>query len=141
MIKSRTRDFSDQNTAQVTTGINHGMDWMRVVAEQSLNLSKAAFDGFLTSAGNTTGTLDHQTPGIRDRSISLAAEALANTYDFAQKVVRAREPSEFFQLQGEFLGRQLNILADQTKGLGQIMMQGANATQHAATEHLRSAAE
>jgi hypothetical protein len=123
------------------TGTDHAMDWMRVVAEQSLNLSKAAFEGFLTSASKTTGTIDHQATEIRERSISLATEALANTYDFAQRVVRAREPQEFLQLQGEFLGRQMNILADKTKELGQIIVQGANATQRAATEHMRKAAE
>jgi hypothetical protein len=141
MVKSTTRDFVGQNTQRVMTDTNHAMDWMRVVAEQSLNLSKAAFEGFLTSSSKTTGTIDQQASGIRDRSISLAAEALANTYDFALRVVRAREPQEFLQLQSDFLGRQLNILADQTKELGQIMVQGANATQRAATEHMRSAAE
>jgi hypothetical protein len=55
--------------------------------------------------------------------------------------VRASEPQEFLQLQGDFLGRQLNILADQTKELRQIMVQSANATQKAATEHMRGAAE
>jgi hypothetical protein len=59
----------------------------------------------------------------------------------ALRVVRAREPQEFLELQGDFLSRQLNILADQTKELGQIMVQGVNATQGAATEHMRSAAE
>jgi hypothetical protein len=141
MAKSTTRDFVDQNTQRVMTGTDHAMDWMRGVAEQSLSLSKAAFEGFLTSASKTTGTIDHQASGIRERSISLAVEALANTYDFAQRVVRAREPQEFLQLQGEFLSRQMNILADQTKELGQIMVQGANSTQRAATEHMRRAAE
>jgi hypothetical protein len=140
MVKSTIRDSVDQNQ-RVMTETNHAMDWMRVVAEQSLNLSKAAFEGFLTSASKTTGTIDHQVSGIRERSISLAAEALANTYDFALRVVRAKEPQEFLELQGDFLGRQLNILADQTKELGRIMVQSANATQRAATEHMRSAAE
>jgi hypothetical protein len=104
MVKSTIRDSVDQNQ-RVMTETNHAMDWMRVVAEQSLNLSKAAFEGFLTSASKTTGTIDHQVSGIRERSISLAAEALANTYDFALRVVRAKEPQEFLELQGDFLGR------------------------------------
>ena len=136
MVGATTRD-----TQRVTTGTNHGMDWMRVVAEQSLNLSKAAFEGFLTSTRQTSGAIEHQASGIRERSISLAAEALGNTYDFAQRVVHAREPQEFLQLQGEFLSRQTKMLADQTKELGQIMVQGANATQRAATEQMRKAAE
>src|ERR1700704_371411 len=125
MVKSTIRDFVDQNTQRVITETNHAIDLMQVVAEQSLSLSKAAFEGFFTSATKTTGTIDHQSSGIRERSISLATEALANTYDFAQRVARAREPQEFLQLQGEFLSRQMSILADQTMELGQVMVQGA----------------
>jgi hypothetical protein len=115
-------------------------DWMRAVAELSLNVSKAALEGFLTSARKTSGTIEDQASGIRERSISFAAETLANTYDFAQQVMRARDPQKFLQLQGEFLSRQTKILANQTKELGQIMMLGANATQRAATEQMRKSA-
>jgi hypothetical protein len=55
--------------------------------------------------------------------------------------VHTREPQEFLQRQGEFLSRQTKLLADQTKELGQIMVRGANATQRAATEQMRDAAE
>jgi hypothetical protein len=51
------------------------------------------------------------------------------------------DDSRHSQLQGEFLSRQTKILADQTKEWGQILMQGANATQRAATEQIRKAAE
>ena len=136
MVEATNRD-----TQRVMTETNHEMDWMWVVAEQSLNLSKAAFEGFLTSTRQTSGAIEHQASGIRKRSISLAAEALGNTFNFAQCVVHAREPQEFLQLQGEFLTRQTKMLADETRKLGQIMLQGANATQRAATEQMRKAAE
>jgi hypothetical protein len=48
----------------------------------------------------------------------LAEETLSNTFDFAQKLVRMREPQELAQLQSEFVSRQAQVLGDQTKELG-----------------------
>ena len=58
--------------------------------------------------------------------MSLAEETFLNTFDFAQKVVRAREPQELAQLQNEFVGWQTQVVVDQAKELGQTMMQQAN---------------
>jgi len=41
-------------------------------------------------------------------------------------LVRMREPQELAQLQSEFVSRQAQVLGDQTKELGQSMMQGAD---------------
>ena len=40
-----TMDFAQQNTERAT-------DWMRAIAEQNLNQSRAAFEGLLTVARN-----------------------------------------------------------------------------------------
>jgi hypothetical protein len=37
-----------------------------------------------------------------------------------------KEPQELAQLQSEFVSRQAQVLGDQTKDLGQSIMQGAN---------------
>jgi hypothetical protein len=73
--------------------------------------------------------------------MSLANETLANTFDFANKAVRVKEPREAFRLQSEFLGRQVQTLADKTNELGQIIAQGANAASRTAAEQMRRAAE
>jgi hypothetical protein len=58
--------------------------------------------------------------------MSLGEQTLSNTFDFAQKLFRIREPQELAQLQSEFLSRQARVLGDQTKELGQSFMQEAN---------------
>jgi hypothetical protein len=58
--------------------------------------------------------------------MSLAKETFLNTFDFAQKVVRAREPQELAQLESEFVAPQTQAVVDQAKVLGQAMMQQAN---------------
>ena len=113
-----TMDFARQNTEQAT-------DWMRAIAEQNLNQSKAAFEGLLSVARNAVRDVDQQTAVICDHSMSFAAETLSNALDFAHKLLRMREPQEFAQIQGEFVSRQAQLLGDQTKELGQKIMQGA----------------
>ena len=50
--------------------------------------------------------------------MSLAAETLSNTFDFAHNIVHAREPQELLQLQSEFISRQAQAVAEQSKELG-----------------------
>jgi hypothetical protein len=113
-----TMDFARQNTEQAT-------DWMRAIAEQNLNQSKAAFEGLLSVARNAVRDVDQQAAVICEHSMSFAEETLSNTFDFAHKLLRMREPQEFAQIQGEFVSRQAQLLGDQTKELGQKIMQGA----------------
>jgi hypothetical protein len=136
-----TRNFADQSTERAVQTGTDGMDWMRMVAEQSLNLSKAAFEGYFTTARKTAESINHQASEIRERSISLATEALSNTFDFANRVVRVKEPQDVLQIQSEFLSRQVQTLAEQGKELGQIMMQNVNAASRTAVEQMRGAAE
>src|SRR5215467_13541081 len=129
-----TMDFARQNTEQAT-------DWIRAIAEQNLDQSRAAFEGLLKVARSAVREVDQQTAAICEHSISLADETLANTFDFAHKLVRMKEPQELIQLQSEFVSRQARLLGDQTKELGQRMVKGvqdtAKATRAAAAEASR----
>ena len=115
-------DFAQQNTEQVMQATN----WMHAIAEQNLNQSRAAFEGLLAIARNAVRGVDKQTTAICEHSLSLAEETLSNTFDFANRLVRMKEPQEFAQIQTEFLSRQAQLLGNQTKGLGQSIVQGAS---------------
>jgi len=131
-------DFAQQNTERAS-------DWIRAIAEQNLDQSRAAFEGLLTVARNAVREVDQQTTAICQHSISLAEETLTNTFDFAHKLVRVKEPQELVQLQSEFVSRQAQLLGDQTKELGQRMVKGvqgtAKATREATTESSRRQSE
>jgi len=122
-------DFAQQNTDRAT-------DWMRAIAEQNLNQSKAAFDGLLTVARKAVRDVDQQTAAICEHSMTFAEETLSNTFDFAHKLMHMKEPQELAQIQSEFGSRQAQLLGDQTKELGQAIMQGA----HEAAKTVREAA-
>jgi hypothetical protein len=112
-----TIDFARQTTEQAA----QTTDWMRAIAEQNLNQSKAAFEGLLTIARSAVSGVDQQAAFMRD-SMLFAEETLENTFDFAHKLVRMKEPQEFTQIQTEFVRRQAQVLA----GSGQRIVQEVN---------------
>ena len=122
-----TMDFAQQNTEQST-------DWMRATAEQNINQSRAAFEGLLTVAHKAVREVDQQAAAICEHSMTFAEETLSNTFDFAHKLMRMKEPQELAQIQSEFVNRQAQLLGDQTKELGQRIMQGAQEAAKTARE-------
>ena len=125
-----TLNFAQQNTERAVQATN----WMRAIAEQNLNQSKAAFEGLLTIARNAVRGVDQQAAAIREHSMLFAEETLSNTFDFAHKLFRMREPQEFAQIQTEFVSRQAQVLGDQTKELGERIMQGVDDAAKTALE-------
>ena len=121
MAKS-TMDFAQQNNERAVQATN----WVCAIAEQNLNQSKAALEEFLTVSRNAVRGVDRQAAAICENSFSLAEETLSNTFDFANKLVRMKEPQEFAHIQSEFLSGQAQLLGDQTRELGQSIMQGAS---------------
>ena len=51
--------------------------------------------------------------------MAYAEQNMASTFDFAQKLMRAKDPAEVMRLQSEFLGRQMQTLSAQVQELGQ----------------------
>ncbi len=119
-------DFAERNTERTVQATNYGMDWLREVAEQNLDQSKASVEALGIATRKAVDALDQQTSAIVGGSMSAAEETLSNTFDFLHKLVRMKDPQELAQLQSEFVSRQARVLADQTKEFGQTLMQGAS---------------
>jgi hypothetical protein len=120
---------------------NEGMEWFRMMAEQSLNLSKAALEGYIATTRRTADTVNNQAAEIRERSLSLANEALSNTFEFANRVMHVKDPQEIVRLQSEFLSRQVQTLSEKANELGQLVAQGVNAASRSVAEQMHKAAE
>jgi hypothetical protein len=125
MAKGPT-DFAQQHTERAVQVTNYGMTWMREIAEQNLSQGKIALDGLLMITRKAADGIDQQACALRQRSLSLAEETLSNSFDFAQKLMRVKEPHELAQLQSEFVSRHAQMLGDHTKELGQSIVQGVN---------------
>jgi hypothetical protein len=91
----------------------------------SPSYSKASAETLVIATHKAVYALDQQTSAVLGRSM-LAAEETSNTFDFLHKLVRMKDPQELAQLQSEFISRQAQVLADQTKEFGQTLMQGTS---------------
>jgi hypothetical protein len=126
MAKS-TMDFAQQNTERAVQATN----WVRAIAEQNINQSRAALEGLLTIARNAVPSVDRQSSAIWEHSIAAAKQTLSNAFDFAHKVIRIKEPQELVQIQSDFVSQQAQMFGDQTKELGQRMMEGVQEIEKA----------
>jgi len=105
MSKSAT-DFAERNTERAVQATNYGMDWLREVAEQNLDRSKASVEALVIATRKAVDALDQQTSVIRGRSMLAAEETLSNTFDFLHKlIVRMKDPQQLAQLHNEFVSR------------------------------------
>ncbi len=97
---------------------------VRDFAEKSVEQARKAFEGFSGAAQKaltSTTDLPMVPPGAKDVGVKAFAFAEANVnaaFDLAQKLVKAKDPQEVFQLQAEFVKSQLANIQEQTKELG-----------------------
>src|SRR5215813_2544818 len=93
---------------------------MRAFAEQSVEQARKAFDGFMTAAQN--GAKD-----VRQKAMGFAEKNVAMSFEFAQKLVHARDIEEVTRLQTEFVQRQMQALAEQAQELAQTATRAMGA--------------
>ena len=99
---------------------------LRAFAEQSVAQARKAFDGFIQAANQAMGQMqDHAKAAhsgatdIAHKSMSYAEQNVAATFDFAQKLMHAKDAAEVMGLQSEYLSRQMQTLSAQVQDLGQ----------------------
>jgi len=99
---------------------------MRAFAEKSVEQARQAFDGFMTAAHRTVTTMEGQAEAARkgakdisDRAIDFAEQNIASSFEFAQKLVRAKDVKEMLELQGTYVKTQMQVLAEQARELGE----------------------
>jgi len=98
---------------------------LRQFAEQSLDQARKAVDGFMNAAQKAVTTAEAQASaaqsGARDvgqKAMSFAEQNVANSFEFAQKLVRAKDIQEVMTLQQEFLQSQMKAMSEQAKDIG-----------------------
>ncbi len=99
---------------------------MRTFAEQSVAQARKAFEGFIQAANQAMGQVQGQAQTARSaatdiaqKSMTYAEQNVATTFDFAQKLMRAKDAAEVMALQSEYLSRQMQTISAQVQDLGQ----------------------
>jgi phasin len=99
---------------------------LRAFAEQSVTQARKAFEGYIQAANQAVGQAQGQAQAahtsaseIAHKSMEYAEKNVAATFDFAQKLMAAKDASEVMGLQSEYLSRQMQALSTQVQELGQ----------------------
>jgi len=107
---------------------------MRNMAERSVEQAKQAFEGFVTAVQQAANQMQGQAAAVQAgaadmqrKAMSFAQQNIAASFDFAQKLARARDVQELMRLQTEFVQAQMRTLADQAKELGADTAAAASA--------------
>jgi phasin len=94
--------------------------------------ARKAFEGFVTVAQKTAGTVDGATQqaqsgakNVGSQILGFAEQNVNAAFDLAQKLVHAKDPQEALTLQSEFLKTQIETLQGQAKELGSMIQKGA----------------
>jgi phasin len=107
-------------------GLDYGIPTeVREFAEKSVEQARKAFEGFSDAAQKAIASVDDAGfpvhAGAKDVGVKALSFAEANVkaaFELAQKLVHAKDPQEFLQLQSEYVRMQMTVIQDQTKELG-----------------------
>jgi phasin len=109
---------------------------MRAFAEKSLEQARAAFDGFVSAAQQAVNTAQSQAmsaqTGVKEvgeLAMSFAERNIASSFEFAQRLTQAKDPTEVAALHADYVKSQIAVLTDQAKELSK---QAAKMTGRAA---------
>jgi phasin len=99
---------------------------VRAFVEQSVAHARTAFDGIAQAANQAVAQWQGQAEAARagaseiaHKSMAYAEQNMEATFDFAQKLMQAKDPPEVMRLQSEYLNQQMKMLSTQAQGLGQ----------------------
>src|SRR3954471_24511693 len=112
---------------------------VREAAESTLTQARQAVDQYMREAHRLYGAMESSVEAtqsgrraINRKAIDFAEMNVHATFDFAQQLVRAKDPKEIVQLQHEFLQRQVEQMSSQMKELGENATQTAQSATAAA---------
>ena len=97
---------------------------MRAFAEKSVEQARQAFDGFISAAHRAVSAFEGQAESARkgakdvsEKAIVFAQSNIATPFDFAQKLVQARNVEEVLKLQADYIKTQMQVLTEQAWSL------------------------
>jgi len=99
---------------------------MRAVAEQSVEQAKLAFNSYLQAAQEAVSSFDQWvktsqvgTQSLWNKAMKLAQRNVLSAFEFAEKIVQAKDIEELIRTQNEFVQSQMQVLSEQVKDLGE----------------------
>jgi phasin len=105
---------------------------MRAFAEKGVEQARQAFDGFISAAHTAVNAFDGQAETARkgakdvtEKAITFAGQNIASSFELAQQLMQAKDVQDVLRLQADFIRRQMQVLAEQAKELGESTSKAA----------------
>lgn len=109
---------------------------MRALADKSVDQAKKAFDDFMGAtvkavekSETSAKTLQSGARDVNRQALAFLEANVAASFDFAQKLVRARSVEELSQIQQEFLKTQVEAAQSQGKDMADTIGKAAGEVQ------------
>ena len=111
---------------------------VRALAEKGVEQAKQAFDIFISAAQQAVSTAETQAATaqagakeVGELAMGFAERNLESSFEFAQKLLQAKEPKDVVALHTEYVNTQIAALTDQAKQLSRRAAKMAGqGTQH-----------
>jgi len=112
---------------------------MRAFAEKSVEQAKLAFDSFISATQHAVSTAESHAVNARtgvkeagELAMQFAERNITSSFEYAQRLLRAKDPQEVAALHAEYVKSQIAALSEQAKELSKHAAKGAgqSATPH-----------
>jgi phasin len=97
---------------------------MRAFAEKSMEQAKQAFNSFISAAQHAVSTAENQAASARtgakevgELAVDFTKRNIASSFEFAEKLVRAKDAQELTALHSDYVKAQIAALTEQAKEL------------------------
>lgn len=94
---------------------------MRAFAEKSVEQAKQAFDSFtqhaVSTADNQAATARNGAKEVGELAMGFTQRNVTSSFEFAEKLVRAKDAQELTALHTDFVKSQIAVLTEQAKEL------------------------
>lgn len=112
---------------------------LRNMAENSVAQARKAVEGIMGAAQSAVVKFEERTTAAHtgakeagSRMMDFAQQNIANSFDYAERLVKAKDLSEIMQIQTEFAKQQMQLFSEQAKAIGQGVVQTAKDAASAA---------
>lgn len=99
---------------------------MRAFVEKSVSQAKQAFDNYIAAARHAVATAENTANSARSEAMNIgqlamryAENNIASSFDFAQRLARAKDAQEVMQLHSDYVKQQMATLTEQARELSQ----------------------
>ena len=107
---------------------------MRDFAEKSVDQARKAFEGYMDIAQQAAGKIESAShvagssaKDATSKAVTFASNNVNAAFEFAQKLVSARDITEIFNIQSAFAKAQLAVMQTQAQELGAMVQSAATA--------------